>query len=434
MEGSRSLFDESVGKCASEATMCVAYSLCNGQHAIYTKDMIENQASRQREVWEKWDWVWHLAGYSVLAISVVVGFRDSQLGDSLPLFLSLSALVALWYLPFVAMPIARCYDSPRLGFLYLLLGCALWGGLISLNVESLMLISMFAPMIFTRFPIRWAISIMISLTVGFLLLYLILYPLENPIIIVVTVLMLLAIAVLMGYFISAIASQSMERQRLLDELTETRASLLKAEREAGVLAERHRLSRDIHDTLAQHFTSIIMHSSAARLGDSTAIPTHLLQVEQAARDGLDESRRIIWDMRPEQLEDGSLVESIEGVAARWSAENRVRVETAVAGSPHPLDDSVETALLRITQEALHNIQKHAEAQAVKITLSYMAGLLALDIADNGKGFDPPRPNGRGFGLQTMRERAEELGGALTIESELGKGTAVAVSLPIGEEL
>ena len=156
-------------------------------------------------------------------------------------------------------------------------------------------------------------------------------------------------------------------------------------------------------------------------------------VEQAAREGLDESRRIIWDMRPEQLEDASLVESIESVAIRWSAENRVRVETAVTGSPHTLDESVETALLRITQEALHNVKKHAKARDVNITLSYMPDLLALDIADNGKGFNTSQ-NGRGFGLKTMRERAEELGGTLTIESELGMGTAVAVSLPIVEEI
>ncbi len=399
----------------------------------YTIYMAENQVSSKREVWEQWDWVWHLTGYAALAISVVIALRRGLPDDSLPLFLTLSALVALWYLPFVATPIIQWWDAPRRGLLYFLVGFALWGGLVALNVESLMLAAMFNPMIFTRFPIRWAIGIMVSLTVSFLLLYLLLYSSENWFVIVMSVLALLVIGILIGYFISALAGQSMERQRLLDELTQTRASLLKAEREAGMLAERQRLARDIHDTLAQQFTSIIMHLSAARLGKSAAIQTHLQQVEQAAREGLDESRRIIWDMRPEQLEDASLVESIEGVAARWSVENRVRVETAVTGFPHPLDESVETALLRITQEALHNVKKHAKARDVNITLSYMPDLLALDIADNGKGFNTSR-NGRGFGLKTMRERAEELGGTLTIESELGKGTAVAVSLPIAEEI
>ncbi|WP_420645596.1 histidine kinase [Candidatus Leptofilum sp.] len=396
--------------------------------------MIKNQAKDKREVWEKWDWVWHLTGYSALGINAILSLRNGQLGDSLPLFLTLSALLALWYIPFVATPIVRWWNAPRRGLLYFLVGFVLWGGLLALNGSSLMLAAMFNPMIFTRFPIRWAIGIMISLTVGFLLLYQLLYPSENWLIIVIVVSVLLFIAILMGYFISALAVQSMERQRLLDELTLTRASLLKAEREAGVLAERQRLSREIHDTLAQQFTSIIMHLSAARLGNSTAIQTHLQQVEQAAREGLDESRRIIWDMRPELLDDATLVESIEGVAARWSAENKIQVETAVTGTPHPLDDAIETALLRITQEALHNIKKHAKAQVVNITLSYMPSLLALDIADNGKGFDTSRRNGRGFGLKTMRERAEELGGSLTIESELGQGTAVAVSLPIEETL
>lgn len=394
--------------------------------------MTENQVISKREVWEQWDWVWHLAGYTTLGLSVIIALRDGLPDDSLPLFLTLSALVALWYLPFVATPTVRWWNAPRRGLLYFLVGFALWGGLVALNVESLMLVAMYNPMIFTRFPIRWAIGIMVSLTVGFILLYLLLYPSEYWSIIATTVLALLFIAVLIGYFISALVGQSMERQRLLDELTQTRARLLKAERKAGVLAERQRLSRDIHDTLAQEFTSILMHLSAARLGDSAAMKTHLQQVEQAAREGLDESRRIIRNMRPQQLEGASLVESIEGVAARWSAENKVRVETAVTGPPYPLDEPIEIALLRITQEALHNIKKHAQASDVNITLSYMPDLLALDIADNGKGFNTSR-NGRGFGLKTMRERAEELGGTLTIESELGKGTAIAVSLPIAEE-
>ena len=235
--------------------------------------MINNQENKKRDVWEQWDWVWHLSGYAALGITVVIAFRRGQLGDSLPLFLTLSAMVAVWYFPFIMTPINRWWNVPLRGLAYFLVGFALWGGLLTLNIGSLMLVAMFNPMIFTRFPIRWAIGIMVALTVGFLLFYFSLYPSDNSVIIVITVMGLLFIAILMGYFISAIAGQSMERQRLLDELTQTRASLLKAEREAGTLAERQRLSRDIHDTLAQHFTSIIMHLSAARLGDPSAVQT-----------------------------------------------------------------------------------------------------------------------------------------------------------------
>ncbi|MEM7333698.1 MAG: sensor histidine kinase [Chloroflexota bacterium] len=393
--------------------------------------MIENKTNNKGEVWERWDWVWHVAGYTTLTIGVVIALRDTELADSLPLVLTLSALMALWYLPFVATSFLFWRNAPRRSLLYFIIGFVLLGGLVTLNVEFLMLAAMLSPIIFSRFTIRWAIGIVVFLTVALLLLYQFLYPSENWQIIVIVVLMLLFVAVLMGYFISAITEKSLERKQLLDELALTRASLLKAEREAGVLAERQRLARDIHDTLAQQFTSIIMHLSAARLGDASAIETHFQQVERAAREGLEESRRIIWDMRPQLLEEATLVETLEGLVARWSAENRIRVETAVTGTPRPLVEAFETALLRITQEALHNIKKHANAEDVNITLSYMPDLLVLDIADDGKGFIRSQ-SGRGFGLETMRERAEALGGTLTIESDLGRGTAVAVSLPLVE--
>ncbi|MCP4359821.1 MAG: sensor histidine kinase, partial [Chloroflexi bacterium] len=333
--------------------------------------MTDHQTSHKRNVWDQWEWVWHLTAYAFLGLNIAFVLGRVPPIDHLVLFLGLSALLALWYIPFIATSALRWRDTPRRGVLYFSLGWALCGGLLALNGSSLLLTGMFYPLIFTRFPIRWAIAIAFSQTLGLFLLYALLYPSENWFIILMIALGLLIIATLIGVFIAAVIGQSMKRQRLLDELTQTRASLLKVEREAGVLAERQRLARDIHDTLAQQFTSIIMHLAAARLGNPVAIQTHVQQAEQTAREGLDESRRIIWDMRPEQLEHSSFVESIEGLAARWSVENDVNVNTAVTGTPCPLDSSIETALLRITQEALHNIKKHARAQNVKITFSYM---------------------------------------------------------------
>ncbi len=339
--------------------------------------------------------------------------------------------MALWYVPFIATPIMHWRNTPRRGVLYFLLGWALWGGLLALNARSLLLAAMFYPLIFTRFPVRWAIAVAFSQTLSSYLLYVLFYPTENWFITLVIVLGVLVAATLIGVFIASLIKQSVDRQRLLDEFTQTRASLLKVEREASVLAERQRLAREIHDTLAQQFTSIIMHLAAARLGDPASIQARVQQAEQAAREGLDQARRMIWDMRPEQLEHASLVESIEGLAARWSVENAVNVAVAVTGVPLPLDSSIDVALLRISQEALHNIKKHAQAQNVNITLSYMPDVLVLDVADDGRGFEPA-PNGRGFGLKSMRERAEELGGELSIESEPGKGTKIAVLVPISE--
>ncbi len=93
--------------------------------------MIENQTNDKREVWEQWDWVWHLTGYTALGINIIIALRGGQLGDSLPLFLTLSALVTLWYLPFVATPIMSWWNAPRRGLLYFLVGFALWGGLVA---------------------------------------------------------------------------------------------------------------------------------------------------------------------------------------------------------------------------------------------------------------------------------------------------------------
>jgi signal transduction histidine kinase len=391
--------------------------------------MADHQTSRRRDVWKQWDWVWHISAYTFLGLNVAFELGDSPPASSLPLFLGLSALLALWYVPFVARPIMHWWDTPWRGVLYFLLGWALWGGLLALNGRSLLLAGMFYPLIFSRFPIRWAIAVAISQTLGLYLLFVLLYTPGNWFIILMITLGLLTAATLVGVFISALIKQSLERQRLLDEFTRTRASLLKVEREAGVLAERQRLAREIHDTLAQQFTSIIMHLAAARLGNPATVQARVQQAERAAREGLDEARRMIWDMRPEQLEQASLVESIEGVSARWSVENAVKVAVSVTGTPYPLDSSIDVALLRITQEALHNIKKHARARNVNITLSYMPDVLALDVADDGQGFDTARDR-RGFGLKSMRERAEELGGELTVESEPGKGMKIAVMIPI----
>jgi signal transduction histidine kinase len=395
--------------------------------------MADHQKSHRRDVWKQWEWVWHISAYTFLGLNVAFELGDSPPASSLPLFLGLSALLALWYILFVARPIMRWWDIPRRGVLYFLLGWALWGGLLALNGRSLLLAGMFYPLIFSRFPVRWAIAVAISQTLGLYLLFVLLYTPENWFIILMITLGLLTAATLVGVFISALIKQSLERQRLLDEFTRTRASLLKVEREAGVLAERQRLAREIHDTLAQQFTSIIMHLAAARLGDPVTIQARVQQAEQAAREGLDEARRMIWDMSPGQLEQASLVESIERVAARWSVENAIDVAVAVTGTPYPLDSSIDVALLRISQEALHNIKKHARAQNVNITLSYMPDVLALDVADDGQGFDTALDR-RGFGLKSMRERSEELGGELTVESEPGRGAKIAVLIPISETM
>ncbi|NDJ55362.1 MAG: hypothetical protein GYB68_20005, partial [Chloroflexi bacterium] len=348
--------------------------------------MVDPPASHQGHAWEQWDWVWYIAAGIAWVVNVTLGASSAPDG-SLALFLGLSALLVLWYLPFIVTPAERWRETPGRGLLSFIIGWLLWGGLLVLTLQSLLLAAVFFPILFTRLPIRQAIAAALFQSVYLYVLFIVLSGTEDWLLLLIIALGLFVAATLIGLFISALVSQSLERQRLVDELSQSRASLLRAEREAGVLAERQRLARDIHDTLAQQFTSIIMHLSAARLRDSGSRLAQVEQAEQAARVGLEETRRMIWNMRPQIFEHLSLLESLEAISARWSVESAVKVSMVVTGTPYTLPPAVNVAFLRITQEALHNVRKHAQAQHVTITLSYMPGNLALDLADDGQGFD-----------------------------------------------
>lgn len=385
----------------------------------------------KQHVWEQWDWVWHVLAYGLMALNLILASVNETRRGSIQSIALLTVILALWYLPFILIPASFWSRRIGLAFFYYLLGWAIWTGLILLHVPSLILGTFFYPQIYRRLPFRLALLSGAILTVDTFFVGFIIpsSPEMRPTYYFVTALAVVTQIILSG-FISALITQSSQRYRLLGQLEQTRAELARAERQAGILAERQRLAREIHDTLAQDFTSIIMHLSAARLNASQD-QNNLQQAEQTARQGLAEARRIVWALRPEQLEHASLVESIQELAARFLAENSIGVETTITGLPHSLDPGKEAALLRIAQEALHNIRKHAQAQHVNLTLSYMSDLVALDIVDDGTGFDEINPGG--FGLKSMRERVDELGGTLSIESGQGKGTAISVSLPQTEE-
>jgi len=213
--------------------------------------------------------------------------------------------------------------------------------------------------------------------------------------------------------------------------------LAAAERESGRLAERQRLARDLHDTLAQGFVSIVLQLQAAEgelPAGADAARGHLERARRTASDNLTEVRRLVWDLRPESLRAASLGEALGRLTDRLAEETGVAVTAAVTGTPRPLSPDAEVTLLRVTQEALANVRKHADAGRVALTLSYMDGEAALDVRDDGVGFvgvDGSGPNG-GLGLHGMRERVEALGGRLAVESAPGAGTTVAVTVPVLE--
>ncbi|MBV7334783.1 hypothetical protein KFU94_42400 [Chloroflexi bacterium TSY] len=135
---------------------------------------------------------------------------------------------------------------------------------------------------------------------------------------------------------------------------------------------------------------------------------------------------------PEVLEKSPLPQAIERVVQGWSEQSAIRAETAVTGTHIHLHPEAETTLIRAIQESLANVQKHAQASSVQVTLSYMVDVVMLDVHDNGIGFSQaPQPTqGGGYGLIAMRQRVSQVGGLLTLESEPNEGTTVVVQLPI----
>jgi signal transduction histidine kinase len=166
--------------------------------------------------------------------------------------------------------------------------------------------------------------------------------------------------------------------------------------------------------------------------DVPRLQQHLDQARSTARSSLDEARRVVWDLRPDLLQQRSLPDAIERMAARWREETGIPLVITTTGRPTPLHPNIEVTLLRATQEALTNIRKHARAAAVQLTLSYMDDVVVMDVKDDGVGLDEASPSTLpgGYGLQAMRERAEHLGGSVTLESEAGEGTLVVISIPL----
>ncbi|MEU5539966.1 sensor histidine kinase [Streptomyces sp. NPDC020362] len=231
--------------------------------------------------------------------------------------------------------------------------------------------------------------------------------------------------------------QSARRDALIADLVRTRRDLAATERRAGTLAERERLAREIHDTLAQGLSSQRMLLQAAdRLWDSApdTARDHVRTAGAIAERSLAEARRFVHDLTPADLaEGGGLLQALHAVAERESTPTlTVRVHTE-GTPPAVLPDPVESALLRIAQGALANVREHAAATAAILTLTCMDDQIVLDVTDDGRGFDAaraPAAGERGHGLPAIRARLRQMGGTLTIESAPGGGTALSAAIPL----
>jgi signal transduction histidine kinase len=402
-----------------------------------------HRPSFRKNAWERWIKIWHIVFYLTLILPTVLALSSGDLNTSAWVVFALSFFLGAWY------GLVMIWLVPRLpqqwqsigSMIYLAVALVVWFPLSQSYPGFYMTASSFYGLMWGTLPFGVAMAGNVILTV------LIIWSqaLNTGQSITLSFDLFLIGATMIGWsgllalWMRSVMRESTERKRLIEQLEQAQSSLAEVEHQAGVLQERQRMAQEIHDTLAQSFTSIVMQLEAADqvLSQSETDGRNRIQrARETARAGLAEARRLVQALRPSQLENASLTEALARTTRRIMQETDLKIDFTVTGIPSPLHPDVEITLLRALQEGLTNIQKHAGASQVSVTLSYMEDQIALDIQDDGSGFDPEvvlrttDVRQGGFGLKVMRSRVEQLGGEVILESSLGNGTTLAVQIPL----
>jgi signal transduction histidine kinase len=370
------------------------------------------------DVWDRTGRVWRAAFALCWAGSVALVVVDGPAGTR-PAALAVLAAFALAHLA-----LGRRAQRDLAGLAWVLTSAALAVAATALApTASILLLLVVFPMAWLLLPMWRAVAAVGAVLAGVLAVQVAAMGAWDPVTAAVFAAMF-GMSVLLGLWITRIVAQSRRRADLLTELERTRAELADVSRERGALAERQRIAREVHDTLAQGFTSILMLVRSMPPGDP-----RLALVEQAAADNLAEARALVA-ATPPRLTGVALPDALGTLVARFGAELGIAAGLRVHGTSRPLPAGHDVALLRITQEALANVRKHAGAHRVDVELAFAdAGSpVTLRVGDDGRGFDPVAPC-TGSGLGGIRERVDELGGALALTSAPGAGTRVEVRLP-----
>jgi signal transduction histidine kinase len=388
--------------------------------------------------WERWAPAWHGVFYFVLGLASTLALAEEVSSWSRRGMIMAPALgLAAWYWFWAVR--RRVWNLGLSQVVtYLAVAAALWVVLLLLHGAFLIVaFSAYAQVLGFLPTTRSAVLGGVALTSLVLVMQAIKMEPLNPAPFLFAVASAGA-AILLSLWVGAIIRQSRERHRLVEELEATRAELAAAERLAGKLEERERLASEIHDTLAQGFTSIVtlLEATDAQLEQGEVTARRFVgQALDSARENLEEARRLVWALQPEALVGSSLAEALGRLVARFEDETGIEARFVVTGTPQVLPTQTVIALLRAAQEGLANIRKHARATEVVLTLSYVGDQVILDLRDDGCGFDPTALDGHkgevggGFGLRGLEARLAALGGRLDVESTPGEGTVLVAHAP-----
>ncbi|MFD1544962.1 sensor histidine kinase [Nonomuraea guangzhouensis] len=386
-----------------------------------------------------WLWRWDRASSALPYLFILLPAVFSLLREWRPEVLVLALFAAVWHWFMVASRFARI-ERPAAGIGYFVVLLAIIAVLV--GIDSLFFVTGVGAFIqaFSVLPGWWAYAGVVATAA-----VLVAGRGRTPSELIFSFLVAVLVASAAGLLNRTISTQNEQRKVMIAQLEETgaklaalaeenaglQAQLLIRAREAGVLGERQRMAREIHDTLAQGLTAILTQLEAADrvIEDVPAARSRLDTVRTMARESLNEARRSVQALRPASLGEAQLAAALDDVAAKWTRTTGVPVLVSVTGDPLPLHAEVELTLLRVAQEALANVGKHASAGRVGLTLSYMEDVVVLDVRDDGSGFTPGTSKEGGFGLISMRQRVTRLAGDFQVETAPGQGTGISATVP-----
>lgn len=379
----------------------------------------------QAEERVEWHWLWnvYIVGICVAAIAAVVTLKDKYPGN-IPV--ATSALAAVVLCVFVLIRQTR----PTPVLLSVVVG--LWVIAVWASPIAVAAVPALYPLAFAALPLRVALvatSVITAIPLALMLLQQGIHTPDLAVAVALTVVGLVT-APIIGIEIVTGMKQRKRLAAVVEELAASRAESARLSREAGTAAERERLAREIHDTLAQGFTSIVALAQAVEPEldtDAAAAKRHLELIRTTARENLAEARAMVAELSPTALDDGTLTAAIQRQCDRLATELSIPVSVRTDDDLPALGMAADVVFLRAAQEALANIRKHARASAVSVALSSSHGSVRLSVTDNGIGVDGGRSEG--FGLRGMRARVKQVGGTMTVASTPGGGTTVTVEVP-----
>ncbi|MGM1017448.1 MAG: sensor histidine kinase [Actinomycetota bacterium] len=375
-----------------------------------------------------------------VVLIVIAGVRSGVDGVPLPWVLALSFIFAGWY--FGGLILGDRTRDPVLATWWLAGLALIWAGSVAVSSEFVWLAFPLWLLAGFILPLAWSVALSVVI-----LIVVVVAPVAHTgatsyaNVVGPVVGGVFALGIARGYL--ELVRDGRERRCLIaslvaaqEETAQLQDELARSQRETGAGVERTRLSRDIHDTVAQSFSSIGMLARSAPVAEPEKRSEVLVQIEELAREGLVDARRIVNAMTPIELEGSALGDALRRMLTRMQDETGIRTDLHIDDSVPALPMAAEVALLRTAQSALANVRSHANAQRVVVTMADAGDAVRLDIVDDGDGFDatrwnatqPPRDDG-GYGLRAMRARLRELGGDLDVESLPGEGAALSAWVP-----